>query len=84
MYMVAQGLSKYGSHYDVPSFKEMFVCTFVIFKIPESLSFEGYVTSGIEALLLLLRRLSSLVRYQDISMEFDLLPQVNEYFSFWF
>ena len=55
---------------------------FIDFKIPESLSFEGYVTSGVEALLLLLRRLSSLVRYQDISMEFDLLPQVNECFSF--
>jgi len=44
-------------------------------EIPDFLSFEGYVTSGLEALLLLLRRLSSLCRYVDLAMEFDMLPQ---------
>lgn len=44
-------------------------------QIPERISFDGYLTTSLEALLLVLRRLSSHVRYIDISMEFDLLPQ---------
>jgi len=44
-------------------------------KIPEHLNFDGHVTTGLEALLLLLRRLSSLCRYVDLAMEVDLLPQ---------
>jgi len=44
-------------------------------KIPEMLNFNGCITTGLEALLILLRRLSSMCRYQDLTMEFDLLPQ---------
>ena len=44
-------------------------------EIPEMLNFEGHVTTNLEALLLLLRRLSSTCRYVDLAMEFDLLPQ---------
>ena len=43
--------------------------------IPEMLNFEGHVTTSLEALLLLLRRLSSTCRYVDLAMEFDLLPR---------
>lgn len=44
-------------------------------EIPDLLCFDGYYTNSLEALLVLLRRLSSCVRYVDISMEVDLLPQ---------
>lgn len=43
-------------------------------EIPETLNFEGHVTNRLEALLLLLRRMSSACRYVDLAMEFDLLP----------
>ena len=46
----------------------------VALEIPETLTFEGYVTNHLEALLLVLRRLSSTCRYVDLAMEFDLLP----------
>jgi len=44
-------------------------------EIPEEVSFDGYNTTDIEAILLMLRRLSSCVRYSDVTMEFDRLPQ---------
>jgi len=57
-------------------FEKLHIPTVIIsLELPEVISFDGYMTTDVEALLLLLRRLSSCVRYIDISMEFDLLPQ---------
>ena len=47
----------------------------MITQIPQQLNFDNYRTSGLEALLLTLRRLSSHCRYIDLAMEFDLRPQ---------
>jgi len=44
-------------------------------EIPELISFDGYNTNSLEALLILLRRSASCARYVDVSMEVDLLPQ---------
>jgi len=46
-------------------------------QIPAHLSLDRRRTSSLEALLLLLRRLSSHCRYIDIAMEFDLRPQLQ-------
>jgi len=74
--------SNFRSKYPVAIFQKLFrfkqehvVVLLSALEIPDLISFDGYMTSGIESLLLLLRRLSSLCRYADLAMEFDLLPQ---------
>eukprot|EP00092_Neocalanus_flemingeri_P082526 GFUD01103359.1.p1 GENE.GFUD01103359.1~~GFUD01103359.1.p1 ORF type:complete len:413 (-),score=56.89 GFUD01103359.1:81-1319(-) len=70
--------SNFESKYPVGIFQRLFrfkqehVAVLIrALKIPESMSFEGYMTSGIEALLLMLRRLSSLCRYADLLPQFQ-------------
>ena len=43
--------------------------------IPDTVNYKGHVCSSLEAILILLRRLSSQCRYSDFCVEFDLLPQ---------